>query len=215
MDKRQLLYNISDESLEKMIPCFNPVIKNYMAGETILSYTYDSPGKVAVMRKGSAKLEILNSDGETFLLEHYFVGDIFGEFFSLPINNYEYLVTALEDCEVVYIDYNHIIKPCENLCNHHSQLISNLFIMSTQRSQELSLHISILGQSSTRSKLIAYFKYVSGTNENSKDGYFDIPMKLTDLAKYLHVDRSAMMREIRRMKSDGLIEGGNGSYRML
>ena len=146
MDKRQLLDNISDESIEKMIPCFNPVIKNYMAEETILSYTYDAPGKVAVMRKGSAKLEILNSDGETFLLEHYFVGDIFGEFFSLPISNYEYLVTALEDCEVVYIDYNHIIKPCENLCNHHSQLISNLFIMSTQRSQELSLHISILGQ---------------------------------------------------------------------
>ena len=89
MDKRQFLYNISDESLEKMIPCFNPVIKNYMAGETILSYTYDAPGKVAVMRKGSAKLEILNSDGETFLLEQYFVGDIFGEFFSLPISNYE------------------------------------------------------------------------------------------------------------------------------
>ncbi|MDD7513315.1 MAG: helix-turn-helix domain-containing protein, partial [Clostridiales bacterium] len=54
-----------------------------------------------------------------------------------------------------------------------------------------------------------------GLNDNSRNGFFDIPMKLTDLAKYLHVDRSAMMREIRRMKSDGLIEGGNGSYRML
>ena len=97
MEKRQILYNISNESLEKMIPCFNPVIKSYMAGETILSYTYDNPAKVAVMRKGSARLEILNSDGETFLLEHYFVGDIFGEFFSLPISNYEYIVTALED----------------------------------------------------------------------------------------------------------------------
>ncbi|KGF09386.1 hypothetical protein HMPREF1635_02935 [Clostridiales bacterium S5-A14a] len=215
MDKRQILYNISDESLEQMIPCFNPVVRNYMADEIILSYTYDKPGKVAVMRNGSAKLEILNSDGETFLLEHYFAGDIFGEFFSLPISNYEYLVTAIDDCEVVYIDYNHIIKPCENLCNHHSQLISNLFIMSAQRTQELSLHISILGQSSTRSKLTAYFKYISGVNSNSSDGYFEIPMKLTDLAKYLHVDRSAMMREIRRMISDGLIEGGNGRYRML
>ncbi len=214
MDKRQILYHISPESLDKMIPCFKPVYKKYLAGETIISYTYDHVGQVAVLRKGSAKLEILNSDGETFLLEHYFSGDIFGEFFSLPIDNYEYLVTALEDSEVVYIDYEHIIKPCENLCEHHSQLISNLFIMSAQKSQELSLHISILGQSSTRSKLLAYLKYISGVSSVDAEGFFTIPMKLTDLAKYLHVDRSAMMREIRQMKADGLIEGKNRKFKL-
>lgn len=214
MDKRQILYNISPESLDKMIPCFKPVYKKYMAGETIISYTYDHVGQVAVLRKGAAKLEILNADGETFLLEHYSGGDIFGEFFSLPIDNYEYLVTALENSEVIYIDYEHIIKPCENLCEHHSQLISNLFIMSAQKSQELSLHISILGQSSTRSKLLAYLKYISGISSVDSDGYFTIPMKLTDLAKYLHVDRSAMMREIRQMKADGLIEGKNRKFKL-
>ena len=35
---------------------------------------------------------------------------------------------------------------------------------------------------------------------------FNINVTLTDLAGYLCVDRSAMMRELGRMKSDGIIE---------
>ena len=35
---------------------------------------------------------------------------------------------------------------------------------------------------------------------------FKLPFSLTDLADYLSVDRSAMMREIKLLKEDGFIE---------
>ena len=34
---------------------------------------------------------------------------------------------------------------------------------------------------------------------------FDIPVSLSDLADYLSVDRSAMMREIKKMKNENII----------
>lgn len=224
MDKRTLLYNISDESIRNMIPCFKPVRNKYSAGETILTYSDDEIKDVAVLQKGSARLELFNSEGTVALVENYYEGDIFGCIFSLPLDAFEYVVTAETDCSVLFVDYNHIITPCSNVCPHHSQLISNLFIMAAQRSQELSLHISILGQPSIRSKLITYLKCIRSAeikkrgraaSANVNSIVFTIPTSLSQLAEYLRVDRSAMMREIKAMKADGLLDSERRDFRLM
>ena len=48
-----------------------------------------------------------------------------------------------------------------------------------------------------------YFSLIS-TRKLSKT--FELPLSLTDLADYLNVDRSAMMRELKLLKEDGLVE---------
>ena len=198
-----------------MLPCFKPQWKDYKAGKTIMSYHADIPKKVAVLEKGSAKLQILNEEGGIFLLEHINEGDIFGELFSLPLEAFEYIVTAETDCVVMYVDYDHIIKPCENLCNHHSQIISNMFVMAAQKSQELSLHLSFMHQSTIRKKLMSYLNYIASTRPKLKDGSFEIPISLGELSEYLGVDRSAMMREIKTMKDNGIIDGNRRRFIIL
>ena len=180
-----------------------------------MSYDAGVPRNIAVLEKGNAKLQILNEDGDIFLLEHINEGDLFGELFSLPLDSFEYIVTAESDCNVMFVGYEHIIKPCENLCNHHSQLISNLFMMAAQKSQELSLHISLMHQNTIRQKLMAYLNYVSASSDKRSDGSFNIPISLAELAEYLSVDRSAMMREIKAMKNDGLISGNRREFIIL
>ena len=145
MAKTQILDNISEKSLASIFPCFNPIYRNYKRGELIMMYqsSQAEPRQVAIVKSGQARLEFLNEYGDLYVLERYKSGDLFGEPFSLPLSDFEYMVTAEEDCRVVYLDYKHIITPCEKLCEHHSQLISNLFVMSAQRAQELSFHLSI------------------------------------------------------------------------
>lgn len=215
MKKIHFMDNISRESIEKMIPCFKPVFKDYQQGETILSYS-DCQQQVGVLLSGHAKLYFSDIEGDYGLLETYETGDLFGDVFSLPLNGYEYTVTATEDCSVVFISYQHIIKPCCKVCPHHSQLISNLFLMTTQKSQELSLHINILSQSTTRKKLLTYLQFIEAGSGNEKSGsYFDIPMSLGALAEYLCVERTAMMREIRLMKADGILDSNRRTFRLL
>ncbi len=217
MAKTRLLDNIGQGSIKMMIPCFKPIKKKYRKGDTILTYESGKISNIAVMSQGTARLEILNEDGDLFLLERYGAGDVFGELFSLPLENFDYIVKALSDCTVIYLDYNHIISPCETLCDHHSQLISNLFMMTAQKAQELSLHISILGQSCIRSKLMTYLKHIRSRSFRDSESpesnrLFTIPMSLVHLSEYLMVDRSSMMREIRAMKDDGLIESKNRQF---
>lgn len=204
MKKRYFTDDISQESLEKMILCFNPKYRTYHTGETILAYS-DGLDQVGILLSGAARLSYIAENGDCRLLENYREGDLFGEAFSLPLDNYEYIVNAESQCRVVFIQYQHLVTPCEKACQHHSQLISNLFVMTAQKSQELSLHISILNQPTTRKKLLAYLRYIQSAEGVSEGEAFEIPFTLGDLAEYLAVDRSAMMRELRNMKKDGLI----------
>lgn len=215
MDRRSIFDRITMESMDMILPCFKPYWKNYSIGETILTYDSSAPKRVEVLECGSAKLQILNEDGDIFLIERINEGDVFGEPFALPLNSFAYMVTAETDCRVLFLDYEHIIKPCKNLCEHHSQIISNLFIMAAQKSQGLSLHISFLHQSTIRQKVMAYLSYASSVSPKGSDGYFTIPMSLVDLSEYLNVDRSAMMREIKAMKQEGLIDGNRRDFRLI
>ena len=214
MRKVRFLDNISKDSIDKMIPCFKPSFKNYKAGETILSYS-DNPEQVAILLQGNAKLYFSDIEGDYGLLETYEEGDLFGDVFSLPLNGYEYTVTAITDCHVVFISYHHILHPCCHVCEHHSQLISNLFLMTTQRSQELSLHINILGQPTTRKKLMTYLQFIQAGSGVEEGEYFEIPMSLGALSEYLCVERTAMMREIRKMNEDGILESNRRQFKLL
>lgn len=216
MKKRELLYKISDQSISQMLPCYKPIRRHFAAGDVILTYEGNTTMNIMVVESGTAKLSTISEDGDLFVLEHYETGDIFGELFALPLESLEYIVTAETDCSIIYIDYLHIITPCEELCTHHSQFISNLFIMTAQKTQELSLHISILHQPTTRLKILSYLKYISsGVVKKRDDGSFVIPITLTELSEYLGVDRAAMMREIKAMKQAGLIESNKQEFKVL
>lgn len=67
----------------------------------------------------------------------------------------------------------------------------------------LNTRIELLTKRSIRDKLIGYFSILS-TRSFSKT--FTLPFSLTDLADYLSVDRSAMMRELKYLKDDGIIK---------
>ena len=199
---------ITKESIEKMFKCFKPKFKSYKAGETIMCYS-DNIEKIGVVVYGSAELSFIDYEGNCRILESYEKNDVFGELFCLPLEIYEYIVSAKNECQVFFIDYNHIIKPCENSCIHHSQLINNLFIMTAHKSQSLSLRLTILNQHSIRKKLLTYLNYIKlSSNKNP----FVIPISLGSLAEYLCIDRSAMMREIRIMKSEGILKSDRREF---
>ena len=48
-----------------------------------------------------------------------------------------------------------------------------------------------------------------------KSNSFHIPFTMSDLADYLSVDRSAMMRELKKMKEDGILSSEKRMVRLL
>ena len=69
-----------------------------------------------------------------------------------------------------------------------------------------------LTKKNIRDKLLTYFNLLS-TRKLSKT--FSLPFSLTDLADYLSVDRSAMMRELSHLKEEGFIEKKGNTFTIL
>ena len=74
------------------------------------------------------------------------------------------------------------------------------------------MRIELLSKRTIREKLLSYFKIISTRNMSKS---FKIPFSLTDLADYLSIDRSAMMRELKSLKEEGVIEKSGNRITLL
>lgn len=72
--------------------------------------------------------------------------------------------------------------------------------------------MEVLSKRTIREKLACYFFHLASKQKNET---FQIPFTMVDLADYLSVDRSAMTRELKKMKDEGLITIERRSVRLL
>lgn len=199
--RNSLFYNINEEEQLSMMSCFKTYIKNYDAGEIICFYSENNNG-VGIIENGTARVVHSLLNGSQTILEHLIEGDIFGQLFYFHGAKENISVEATSKCTIRFIDYEHIIKRCSRACPHHSQLVHNILCMISDKTQSVCEHLEVLSQRSIRERLSAYFEILSSkANSNS----FEIPFTMTALADYLSVDRSAMSRELGKMKEEGLL----------
>ena len=112
-------------------------------------------------------------------------------------------VKAREKSKILMFNYDMFDKKCKKNCKFHEQLLIGLPNLMLTKVSDLNLRIEILSQKTIRDKILSYFRILS---QNSFSKTFTLPFSLTDLADYLSVDRSAMMREIKILKEDGIIK---------
>ncbi len=203
--------NISDHDIKKMMTCFESHVKDYAPGETIHACSQELK-HVGLILDGRAHLYCIDYDGNLQIIDYYGKDDVFGELFTLPAGSLEYFIEADSFCSVCFIPYDHITRPCQNVCKHHMELTKNLFFLTAKKSQELSLRISFISRKTVRQKLLTYFEYMADETESSS---FQTHMSLAKLAEYLCVDRTSLMREIRYMNEEGIIASKGRSISIL
>ncbi len=182
--------------------CKRVITKTFEKNEIITTYIAKRK-QLCLLCVGEADLIRYDFNGNKTIVEHYFPNNIFGEIFYCVTTNNELFVEARKKCEVLFFDYNTIEDKCTSTCSYHKKVIQNLPKLFLEEINSLNERIEILSKRSIREKLLTYFNIIS-TKTLSKS--FVLPFSLTDLADYLSVDRSAMMREIGYLKNDKIIE---------
>ena len=207
MEHITLFTDILPEEQERMRVCFKVREKVFQNGETIMEYS-SSMKKIGLIQEGRAVLYCCDEDGNEYVIDELNKDSVFGEPFLLPSDSQHYYVCATTVTKVLFIDYEHVIKRCENACHHHSQMVSNLLQMTALQSRQQMNRIYVLSRSTTREKILAYLNSLSAET-HSQD--LRLPMSYTALAQYLSVDRSAMTRELKFLEKEGVLkkEGRN------
>lgn len=78
--------------------------------------------KIGLILYGRAVLYCCDSEGNQDMIDELKKDAVFGEAFLLPTDSQHYYVCAAEETKVMFIDYEHVIKRCEQACAHHSQM---------------------------------------------------------------------------------------------
>ena len=199
--KNSLFNNISEDEQQSMLYCFKTTTKKYNSGEIICFYDEDDKG-IGIIESGNAKVVCNLSNGSQTILEYLTEGDIFGQLFYYYAGRENITVEATSQCYVRYIDYDHIIKRCSKACAHHSQLVNNVLMMMSDKTQNICEHLEVLSQRTIREKLMSFFEILSSQQGSNT---FEIPFTISAMADYLSVDRSAMSREISKMREQGIL----------
>ena len=205
-----LFENVQNNEVLELLKCIGIKTKVFRKNAFILK-AGSKIDYLAVILGGRAVMSKTDSFGKQTVIEELKMNDIFGHnIVCCGLDKSPVDVIAENECEVLFLPFEKVVTPCAKLCPYHLQLIKNVMKMISKRNSLLNDKIDIIGQKTTRDKIMALLE----TYHNGQR-VFSIPYTREEMAKFLCVDRSAMSRELCRMRDEGILKFSKNHFGIL
>ena len=207
-----LFLGIRPEDMEGMLGCIGYYVREYKKGE-IIAFEAETINHVGVVLKGSVDMIKEDVWGNRTMLLRSYVEDVFGETFACGEDSLSVVTfVAAEDSKVMFLSFCRVMHTCTHACIFHQTLIENMVRIIARKNRELMRKIEVVSKKTLREKILAYLSIQSQTQGAS---CFEIPLGRVEWAEYLCADRSALTRELAKMKDEGLIDYQRNSFEIL
>lgn len=195
-----LFKGISEKERYKLFTLLKAHVYTFDVNVDIIP-TIKNDNIIGIIDEGNADIIRINYNGDKTFIENLAKDNIFGTSISALYNNEIGIVTK-EKTSVIIIDYKRLFYE-ENINKKYFNIfMQNLFTILNDKMKEKNDRISILTNKTIRNRLLEYFN----VNIIKGSKYVYLPFSFSELANYLGVDRSAMTRELKYMKEEGVIE---------
>lgn len=200
--KNALFDGVTEGESQRLFTSMSMRVEKFKKGDTI--YHFNAIGEdVGFVVDGLASIIKYDAHGNEILLENLFKGSLFGGVFGYMKGEGEYIVAeAKTELTIIFIPISQLYKSCSEGCDGRHKVVINILSLMAMKTTELSQRVEILACRSIKDKLICYFSTVC---EMKKSNEFKLDMTLSSLAEYVCADRSAMMRELKRLKEENKI----------
>ena len=202
MIRSPLLEGISPQEYQTMHACLGVYEQSFRPDDVIYDFG-DGRGLLGIVSQGSAVVERIDREGGRAILEHLGPGGVFGEMMMFKAaGDDSVVVRAAAPTRVSFLRSEAVMRRCEHACACHSRMVENLFRLVTEKATSLSERVEVLSRRSIREKLLRYFQLQAAKGHGPS---FQLPFSLSALADYISADRSAMMRELKKMREEMLV----------
>ena len=179
--------------------CVNVKRKIFYNKDLILSYA-PIKKKIGFITYGKANIVKMDKNGNTTIMRDLKENDIFSNLFFQDSEDEIYIMSNGET-EVIFIDYYTILKNCNKQCPFHNKLVLALFDLLILDNKQQNEKIELLSKRTVEEKILYFLK--QRMNENN---IFKVTTSYKAISEYLFVDRSNLMRELKKMEDKSLIE---------
>lgn len=207
-----LFHNLAADEIYRVLSCFSPRRAAYKKDDTVMS-SGDAVENIAIVLSGSVLISKEDADGSRVILAVAGAYEMFAEAIVCagakisPVS-----VICDSDCEILFLPYAKITKPCTMTCLFHAKIIENLMRVLAQKNMLLNKRIDLLTKRTLREKL-AYYLQSEAAAHNSRS--FTMSITREELADFICANRSAMTRELSSMQDEGLISFNKNNFDLL
>jgi len=202
LSSASLFQDIGINELRSLLNCLQASIKKYDKGNFI-QRAGEPVTQIGVVIKGAVEVIQEDAPGRKTILTSIGRSGIFGEaIVTAQLEESPVSVIASRESAICFLNYQEIVTTCGNSCIFHTQLIRNMLGIMARKTMLLSKKLNYALMRTIRDKITAYL--LDEFHQKNKKTII-IPYNREELADYLSVDRSALSRELSRMREDGLI----------
>lgn len=207
-----LFRGVEEKDLENMLKCLAVTERSYKKNDIILM-AGTKVTSVGIIVEGNAQITREDSEGNRAILSDLARADIFAEaYVAASSKEVPITVIATSECRVVWVPFSKIVVRCTFACEFHRVLIENMLKVIAEKNILMNEKMRLLSCRTTKEKLLTYLSDYSDYVGKSK---FKIPFTRNELADFLSVDRSAMSRELGKLRDEGYIKFDKNEFEIL
>lgn len=210
LDSCGLFSGIDQPGLERLLVCLEAETAHYEKN-AILFRAGQPVHACALVLSGALRAEAVNAAGEHTLMAWHGPGALVGDvLMSTPGSVSPVYVIAAEAATVLFLPFSQMMGGCPECCPSHQRLRENLIGEIAQKYWAQRRRLGYLSVNSLRGRIAMYLLDRSGG-----EATFSLGLSRENMADYLCVNRSALSRELARMKQEGLIDYYRDTFRLL
>lgn len=206
-----LFRGIEDDALEQMRQCGGIRQKQFDKGDVIFRVG-ETVHELGIVLSGSVNIENIDLWGNKGILSHISAGQVFAETYAYcgePM-----MVDAVADkvTQVLFLDLDRLLLTPHPEFDWQQTLNHNLLNISLHKNLALSERIFCTGPKTIRGRLLLY---LSTQSARAGSRTFTIPFNRQALADYLNLDRSALSKELSKMRDEHLLLVDKNTFTLL
>ncbi len=185
--------------------------KTFQRGEIIL-HSGDKTDEIGIVQSGSILIENTDPWGNRSILSSVSTGQVFAESYALSSEHLMVDVVAKEDSLIVFVNIRRLLDGSNAGKGWYGTFMKSLLSITSKKNMMLSLRIFCTTPKTIRARLLTY---LSGLYLKNGSRTFVVPFDRQQMADYLNVERTALSKELGRMKRDGMLDWKKNSFTLL
>lgn len=178
-------------------------VKYFDKEETVITYG-ERVKEIGIILSGAVRITKTDYDGNQLLITKLDNGALFGEsFVCAGGEKASVTVTAEEETKILFLNSIENLPP---------SVQKNLMTILARKNLFLNRRISLLGMGSIREKVLSFLKE---ERDRQQINPFYLSMNRNEMADYLCVDRSALSRELGKMKRENRLDYHKNCFRLM
>lgn len=165
---------------------------------------------IHIMLSGEAVGERLGAEGYATVINEFCAGSLFGDMLSGGEEKSPVAVRMISDGEVLKIPFSSLLMQREGFSSTREVVLRNLFREISEKYFSLMRRVDMLLCPTLRGKIALYILEQAGEERG-----FASPHSRERQAEILSCDRSALSRELSRMKREGIISVCKARFEIL